>query len=266
MQVSPVSIAFEGKGKKKAQKQVVITPEQFASFDDRQLGVLSRALASEKVNDKKHRRINNALWYSLPVVGGFAEAARVGAHVAPWGARIANFASGAGMWTATLLGISAISAGLRAVENHSAKVREFKKNNPGLAMLGSFGTIVAGLSLGGSALVNGVPKLLRFKPISKLHQSAYETVDGLLCRVDSKPMFKNLSSMLAKVPSPIKSATKTMAKYAPMVLIAAQFGHLFNHLSTKNRVTMDTFAELKEAQKDVRQQLAAERAEAAEEV
>ena len=63
--ISSVNQSFKGS----------ISKEVFAALSDDDLKVLAYKKASDDVNDKKHNRIDKALFLSSPVIGGLAAAA-----------------------------------------------------------------------------------------------------------------------------------------------------------------------------------------------
>lgn len=264
MHVNSVSMAsaqgFEGK--KKAQKQVVITPERFANMDDRDLKILANHIASERVNDKKHRKINNALFYNLPLAGGLATLATAGKATRL--GKLGAFAGSTLGWTAGLLVADGIISGKHALERKSSKVREFNKNHPIISTLGVIGTIFAGMIFGGRGIAKLGEKVLPKIQASKLYAQNAPKVIRLTEKagtvLENNKILNVLSKGLEKVPSSIKSFGKILAVNAPLMLVLGQLGHAFNHRAIRDKVAMDTFAELKESQDVVRENLMNEEA------
>lgn len=65
MQVNSVSLA--GNTKNASFKSMQREFETLAALDDNQVRQIAYAKASHDVNDKKHKRISNALYFSIPI-------------------------------------------------------------------------------------------------------------------------------------------------------------------------------------------------------
>lgn len=105
MQVSSVSNSFNPPSFRASREE-----QAFSRLDDSDLRKMAYAKASNDVNDKKHRRIDKALYYSLPLAGGLVAVA--GGKFSGKYARINRlgvFGAVAGIWA---LGLSDIECRL----------------------------------------------------------------------------------------------------------------------------------------------------------
>lgn len=259
MQVNSISLAsqsFEGK-KKAQQKRVEITPERFANMDDSDLKILAQITASNQVNDKKHKKINRAMFAMLPITGGLAAVAAM-KNPSRLG-KLGAFVGGSGAMVAGLFVVDKLLDGKQALERKFPKLRKFRENYP----LASLGVTLAGamtaLTLGSRGIVKAAEKVLPKIEASKLYTKYAPKVTEQLAKfsehLDNNFILNGISKAVKKVPSSIKSIARKVAEYSPMALAVGMVGHSVNHSIVRNRVAMDNFVELKNVQNEVRTKL-----------
>lgn len=223
-----------------------------ASDEDlKKLAIKDAAIA---VNDKKHKRINNALYWSLPVVGGLATVVRN-----PVKGRLGNLAKFSGAnasWLGTFLLIDGIFAVKNKVSKNSDTVRKFDQNHPiislGLTIGASIGAVALALT-GGSRLANKAIKAIKPENAEKL-TNIVTKLDKVL---ENSKVLNTISKGIDKVPSSLKGLAKGIIDWAPMMMIIGQLSHSFNHAAVKNNVANQNYAELKIARDEARAEVEA---------
>ena len=259
MQVNSISLASQSfEGKKKVQpKRVEITPEQFANMSDEDLKILASITASNQVNDKKHKKIHKAMFGMLPVTGGLATMAvlknssRLG--------KLGAFIGGSLAMVAGLFVVDKLLDGKQALERKFPKLRKFRENHPMVSFGATLAGVMTALTLGGRGIAKAAEKVLPKLEASKLYTKYAPKVTEKLAKfskhLDNNFILNGLSRAVKKVPSSIKQVAKRIAEYSPMALAFGMVGHTLNHSVVRSKVAMDNFAELKNAQDEVRSQL-----------
>jgi hypothetical protein len=232
---------------------VHLSAEQFAQLDDKSLATIAYGMASRQVNDKKHRKISNALFYNLPLAGGLATLAQIGK--ASRVSKLLTVAGSVGSWTAALVGIDAFFGIKDKVVKSSEKLRNFESNHPIASTIATIGACFGSLALASRGLNKLANKFLpkfEAKYGEKLTKNTEKLVKTLAEKLDNSMVLNKLSELGAKVPSAIKSAGKFAAANAPLALVCASLAHSFNHKNVKNNVAVRNFEILKHEQAKTR--------------
>lgn len=252
MQVNSVSLSSNANNtafKASLEEQV------FASLKDRDLRNMAWAKASKDVNDRKHRRIDNALLLTLPLAGGLSAVAQKfpPEAVAKFGAhnmravKFARFGLISASWAA---GLAALGA-LWGTKDYLAKKIDIIKNNPVISSIATFAAgfgVLAGVDrLGAKGLVKLINSVDGKKVLPHLRKAR-----NLLN--DSKILNK-ASEFMAKFPSPIKDMARGTATLAPLLVIGTQIGHIFGHQNVRAKVAQRNYEELKQAQENIRENI-----------
>lgn len=101
--------------------------EGLANADDRELRQVAARNAAKTTNDKMHRRMDRAIWYSLPIAAGVAAVVQNPAKAVEKlasRARLGNLATFAGTalgWAGTFAIIDGVFGGARLLENQVKK-------------------------------------------------------------------------------------------------------------------------------------------------
>lgn len=221
--------------------------ESFANADDRTLRYFASRAASDAVNDRKHRDISNALWYTLPLAGGLSELVKYGA-----GSRMAKFKTfgkGVASWGAALLAVDAVNYARRVAHRNSSTVREFNNEHPFLSTVVTIGAAIGGILLANKGL-NKLNEKYGAKILEHVRSlNIYESVK-------KSKIITDIMSTVRKAPSAIKSLTKGVLEWSPVILVGTSIAHSLNHERTKAAVTANNYATLKANQQQVRQVLA----------
>jgi hypothetical protein len=256
MQVNAISSQNFGHKGCKHEHNLFSDSEAFASLDKADLMKLSYDMAGKQVNDKKHKRIDNALYYGLPLAGGLSAVATL-SKASRFG-KLATFATSALNWGAGLLAINAFFGLKNKVVNSSEKLRNFEAQHPIASTLGAIGACIGAVALG----TKGLSKL------SAKYAPKFEAKYGKMIASKSAPILEKIAKTLdnskilnkmaevgTKVPSAIKSAGKFLAVNAPLVLLFTNIAHSVNHRNVKNEVASKDYATLSAVQTAVREQL-----------
>lgn len=224
--------------------------EQFAAADDKTLKGFAVQAASEAVNDKKHRRISNAIWYALPIAGGLAAVVRNPGVIGRI-PKLKVFTKNAALWAGTFAVIDATFGAKRVLDKNSNFSREFSKEHP---VLSTVATVAASIGLlilagkGASKLVDkygaNVTKFLKDHKVDKF--------------IKENKLITSAMKQVRKLPSAIKNFAKGVIDWSPMLLIFTSIAHTFNHEKAKGMEAAKNYTILKSEQAQVRQLLADE--------
>jgi hypothetical protein len=240
MQVNAVSAKATAFGRSPSREDF----EQFAAADDRELRQIARQAASVQVNDKKHARINNALWYSLPIAAGLSAIVKQPEIVGRI-PKLKLFAKNAGIIGGTLLAIDGTFAAARAINNHSETMNDFNKKHPIMSSLLTLGASVAVMFAG----AKGLEKLYAKYGDKAIQFLKDKKVDKFI--KDNKVITKVMDTV-RKAPSAIKEIGKTLVSWSPWVLIGTSIAHTVSHEKAKTFAEVENYENLKRSQEKVR--------------
>ena len=221
--------------------------QQFARLKDSDLRSIAYKQASDSVNDKKHRKINNALWYSIPLAQGVKYAtlikdSRIG--------RVGNFAAGTAQWLVPFLIFDTVLLAKRGIENHSKVARDFADKHPFLSTIVAFGAGLAACFAG----YNGLSKLYS-KNEKVIMEKAAPILKNIAKKLDTSKILNKASEMIKKVPSSVKDISKTAVSFVPWAIFLTYFSHAFGHDKVKTAEYGYNYGDLKTQQMIVREVL-----------
>ena len=247
MQVNPVSnlsVNQKSFGNRDFQRAIL---EEFAVIDDKGLRQAAVEITDQQLETKKHRRISNALFWSIPMFAGLAAAAVATGGRVPM---LKAFAKQAAVWTSAFVGLEAVNAGRNALAKHSEGFEKFQRNNPGLATVLSFGAAIAGF-YAGSAVAG--------KAIAKYGKNIIAKAKNLKIDkfVKESKIINKLSEAVAKVPSSLKQFGKVVLGWTPITLALGSFIHTVDHNAARSDRAVENYEQLKATQAQVRAALAA---------
>lgn len=245
-------------GNKKVSQREIL--ETFANADDVALKQAAFEKASFDVNDKKHKRVSNALYLSLAPAIGLAAAIKqpaqtVSALTKNPIARSLRLKTFVGNTLGAVLALGAIDITMKAIsklENSNKKLKEFTKEHPTMSFLSAFGAGIGALSLLGSGVFK-LQNLVKSKPVKFATKKLAYQINN---KLNNSKVLNALSKGLDKVPSAIKGFTKGLINWSPMLIILANINHSFAHARAKGQATMNNYLQLKETQAQVRTALA----------
>lgn len=237
--------------------------EQFAQMDDNSLRRLAYMKASYSVNDKKHKRISDALYYSIPLAAGLAAAVRTPAKLlskkglvdSARALKLAQFAGTALSWAGTFAIIDVMFGAKRQLDKSSPAVREFSNNHPILTTLATIGASVGAVFLGAKGLSKLASKVLPKASgtlSKKFSTPELRTIASVSKKLNNNKVLNYVSEKMAKVPSAIKNFAKGVIDYGPILLICSSIAHSFGHQNVKAKEVVKNYEQLKDAQAQVR--------------
>lgn len=223
--------------------------DDLPNASDEDLARLAKLQASYDVNDRKHKRINNALYWGLPVVGGLATVVRN-----PVKGRLGNLAKFSGAnasWLGTFLLIDGIFAVKNKVSKNSDSVRKFDQNHPFLSLGLTIGASIGAVALALTGASKLAPKVLKaIKPETAAKFT--EVVTRLDKVLENSKVLNKISKGMDKVPSALKGFAKGLIDWAPMMMIVTQVAHSCKHAAVKDSVAAQHYAELRELRDEAR--------------
>ena len=216
--------------------------EEFAKADDRTLRRAAMQMTEAQIDTKKHKRISNAIWMSIPVAAGLAAA------VATTGGRIPmlkSFAKSTATWAAAFAAIDLTYGAKRALNKNSEGAREFDKKHPVISTLVTVGAAITSTLAAGALTAKGIQK---FGP-KLIAQAKKLKVDKF---VKESKVINKVSEWVAKAPSSLKSLGKGILSWSPLMLAFTSIAHTSSHERAKATQSINNYTQLKEAQSEVR--------------
>lgn len=248
MQVGAVSLSNQAFKGNPYQEEIL---QGIANLNDNEINQLAKAKTLSDVKEKKHRRINNALFCSIPVAAGLAAAAvptivnpsRIG--------RLIEFAKGFGSWTVPLVVGAGIAKGASALNKSSDTYNNFNEKHP---ILSNITLILAGL-----AGIRGVEKLgskLWANYGLKFADKYADKVVKFSEKLENSKILNAVSKKVKSMPKLAKGAIKSGLSFAPWVLVVAGFVNMIRHNNKKANTYIANYYDLKNTQAQVRDYLA----------
>ena len=222
------------------------------SMDDNTIRQIAYMQTASKIDEKKNRKVTNALFYSAPLAIGLRNAilskngdTRIfSKNITGVAGRMAKGLKIAAIWTAALGAIDLLGFGKRKLAENSSEVRKFDREHPFL----SFATIIAA-GIGAITLVNkGAGRLAKVKApkfMQNLTGKAEKFINknGVITSIK-----KGISNLAQKTPSSLKEFGETLLSWSPTALL---FGGLFHSIASSNAESREfakNYTALKERQ------------------
>ena len=209
------------------------------NLDDNAIRQVAYAQTASRFDNKKQRRISNALIAAAPVAAGLGAAVLSKGQTKLFSKELTGTAARAadGLVTGTgwaaglgVVGLVGLAKGL--LSRYSGDVRKFDNEHPVLSMLGTLAAAAGSLVL----FNKGVEKLAARKAPEFLKKGT-ETVAKFLNENKNMISLKNSVKNLAeKTPSALKEFGKKVLDWAPSLLI---FGGVFHSISSANAENRD---------------------------
>lgn len=231
--------------------------DEMIAQDDNYIRTLALHKTLKKVNPERNRKINNAMFYSIPVVAGLSTAlltkGKTTLLTKELSGKAAKFAGGlkAAVGWGLFIGIAdAVIGSKHLLSKKSETVNEFEKKNPVLSFFGTLGVAMAALYYA----PKGISKL-----ISKIKPETMAKITGKIGKAGEKinksttleTIAKPVRSLIKKTPSAIKEAGKVALSWAPDALL---LGTLIHSLSSGYRESSEysrNYSNLKEKQLNI---------------
>lgn len=220
--------------------------DAFINLDDGTIRQLAYLKTNSSIDTGKHKKIDRAFDYALPLAGGLALAAGTAK-----GGRLGAFAKGAAGWGLFLAGTNAVMGIEKEMRKRVNGFRELTDKHPFLTFITSFA-----LAFGAGAFVlrkgfAGFDKIAKTNLYQKFAKKAAGYAVALKTNKKVASALNIYESAIAKIPSALKSAAKTAASWSPLAIILASFGHSSNHSSVVNRELNNNYNSLKAKQLDL---------------
>lgn len=256
MQVNSVSMANSNPAFKGPREEL----EKFAYMDDKDTQKLALAKASKDVNDKKARRISNALYLAAPISAGLYTASlfpskmltKVGKTNISRAVKLLEGTRGALGCAALFLGIDAVFAAKKKVENSNPSIKEFSQNHP---LVSFFGTVAAtlgafyGLKRGAGFLSKSIgSKNIPVKNIKSFLKFSE--------KLQNSKILNKASKYMDNVPKFAKSMAKSTLSWGPVLFILGRLVHDQNHARRKVMAFQDNYNQIKSEQEVIKTALA----------
>jgi len=253
--------------------------DNFIGLKDRDLADIASLHARMNTDDKRHNKMNNALWLSMPAVAGLSAAILhkgpsklFGSTLMGNAAKAAKGAKTFGFWSAGFAIIGATFAALNKLNKNSKTLSNMKDKHPFAALFAELG-IASGTAI---AATNGFDKFAKNltaidtkQPLSKGAQKLSKIVkpefinkvkaativnadkfnDSKFVKLISENTSNLKATFVKKAPALTKLAKGAVA-WAPEIVMAGSILHFINHSSVKNKEFIKNFNELKNLQQE----------------
>lgn len=222
--------------------------------DNTRLRMAAVEAAKRTANPERHKKINNTIWYSIPVVAGIAAGilhkgptALFTKNITGTAAKLAKGAAATASWGLALGAADAIVGSKNLINKNCESAQNFEKKHPFLAFAGLLGAGLLVLSY----LPKGLAKIyskINPKIIGKLAEKTGKLAD----KINGSKIVKSMNKMFNKagknVPSVAKEAGKTVLNYAPEALLVGTVLNSLNYVLKVGNQTNTNYNYLKDAQ------------------
>lgn len=255
MNIQPISPSFKGVTSSNSDTDKL---DAFINMDDNSLRKIAYLETSENFNDKKNRRITNALFYSAPVAAGLktavfsdGSATKVfSKQVTGLAAKAAKGLKVAGLFAATLGALDLFALGVNKLTNKSEKAKKFN-NEHRLLSLGAM--LAAGLGIISLSTV-GAAKLATLKAPKFLRNATGSVAKFMNTNKHIVKMQTRLANFNEKVPTALKDIGSTVLDWAPTSLLLGGFFHSIASANNKNKDFVNNYSQLRDLQTDLTRQ------------
>lgn len=233
--------------------------DKIISLDDGAIRQIAYAKTMASVEDKKHRKIVNAMFYSIPLVAGIATAvlnpgksSLLTKELSGFSGRLMNGAKSTASWAVIIGLVEAMRGSRNFVENKSPEIKKANRENPFLAFVGTAAAFLGVAALGGKYLPKLAEKGLKHVKPESIARFENKIVD-MGKSLNNKGWVKSLRTQVHKandsrVLSPLKTVGEFALSWAPSLLLWGGVFHSINHSFVKNREFVNNYSDIKEAQ------------------
>ena len=246
MQISAISPNFSGR---RDNIDAVI------NMSDNDLQKIAYLQTAERFDNKKQRRVTNALFYTAPLAAGLSTAllsersatTLFSKEISGVAGRLAKGAKVAAVWTAALAAIDLLGAIKNKISENSSEVRKFDKEHPFL----SLGTMLA-LGLGAITLVNkGAGKLGSLKAPDVMKKYTGKAAKAINSNGLVNKAKNGLLKLSEKTPAALQDIGATILELSPAAFL---FGGLFHSIASngaQNRDFINNYHTLRNRQQNL---------------
>lgn len=253
MNIQAINPAFGTRSNAKTDKL-----DAFINMDDNHLRQLAYAKSAEEFNEKKSRRVTNALFYAAPLAAGVKAAAFndgsatkiFSKKVSGLAGRAARGLKVAALFTAGLAALDTMGVGVGKLINKSDKVKNLYNDHPFL----SLGALV-GAGLGVIALLNrGAGRLAAVKAPKFLQKGTAKVAKFLNTNKHIAKAQNAMKGLAAKTPAALKEFGVSALEWAPTALLLGGLFHSVSDINKKNRVIAKNYTQLRNFQSELTKQ------------
>ncbi len=252
MQVNAINSQITGSARNFTGKRDNI--DAFINLDDRDIQKLAYLKTVQKVDDKKHLKLDRTLMNLVPVAAGVAAAALTKGKLFTQKGRLEKLmvlGETTAKWFAAFGIIDLVFAGKNKLDQKSEKSREFTRRNPFISFLATAGLSFAAIA----GAKKGFGKLLdkygtRF--VKKHDAFISKKLLAAGSKLDNSKILNWMSDKLGRVskntPSAIKEFGKSLLSWSPAIIGLGAVLHSADHANAKARELNKNYNELKDKQ------------------
>lgn len=252
MQVNAINSQMAGSARNFTGKRDNI--DAFINLDDGTIQQLAYLKTAQKVDDKKHRRLDRTLMNLVPVAAGVASAVLTKGKIFTQKGRLEglmNFGETTAKWFAAFGIIDLVFAGKNKLDQKSEKSREFSQKNPFISFLATAALSFAAIA----GAKKGVGKLLNkygTKFVDKYEAKITEKLFKAGKKLDNNKVLNKISGVMSKLsdktPSAMKEFGKSVLSWSPAILGLGAVFHSADHARVKAKELNKNYNELKDKQ------------------
>lgn len=229
----------------------------FAALDDSTIRQIAWKKASVEVNDKRHNKLDKAMFMSLPVIGGLSSLAFATKPDIPEqklrAYKFGRAAKIAGSWTLALGAVSVLGGVKNIIENNIKPIKKFDNDHPVLATIGYLTAAFFAIGATNRLTHRIADKIIMKDGINILENAAKMTkLDNVL---NTNKYINKAAEYIKKVPPALKDIGRIALGYLPWIAIGTQIAHMWGHQNAKLNQVEKNYTELKAAQEIIRQDL-----------
>lgn len=252
MNIQAINPAFKGVTRSNAETDKL---DAFINMDDKQLRQIAYAKTLRNFDDKKSRKVTNALFYSAPVAAGLAygilgdgKTRLFSKELTGLAGRIGTGLKAAGRYAAILGAVDLFAHASKKLIKKSDKAQNFTEKHPFLTL----GALIGG-ALGVVSLISGkgFAKLGAIKTPAFLQKGTEKIAKFLNSNKQIGKMKNVVNRFAGKVPSALKEIGATVLDCAPATLLLGGFFHTLASSHNKNREFAKNYTELRDKQIEV---------------
>ena len=252
MQVNAINAQITGSARNFTGKRDNI--DAFINLDDGAIQQLAYLKTIQKVDDKKHRKIDRTLMNLVPVAAGVAAAVLTKGKNFTKKGRLENlmtFGATTAKWFAAFGIIDLVFAGKNKLDQKSENSREFTRRNPFISFLATAGlsfAAIAGAKKGAVKLLDKYGARFTEKYDAKINKKLLAAGEKL----DNSKILNWVSDKLGfvskKTPSALKEFGKSVLSWSPAILGLGAVVHSADHAGAKARELNRNYNDLKDKQ------------------
>lgn len=243
MSISAISPNFQGRRD---------NVDALVNMDDKKLRQIAYLQTAQNFNEKRSRRITNALFYSAPLAAGLGAAVFknnvstkiFNKNLTGLAGRAAKGLKVAGMWTAALAAIDLLGFAKNKLAENSPQVRKFDREHPFVSFASMLAAGIGAISLvswGAGKL--GAQKAPKFLENATAKVSKFINTNKLIGK-----MKDSLLNVAKKTPKALKDIGATALSWAPTTLLLGGLFHSIASRNAENREFVKNYSALRDKQ------------------